>query len=657
MSLGNPLGLLALGLIGPLVAWYLLRSRRPRMTVASTFLWRQDSKSVAAAVPWQRFRPDLTFWLVLLAIIAGALALSHPYLTVPAVLGDHTILLLDGSGSMLADEEGPSRLELARREADALVDTMNPGQEISVIEAGARARVLLSASSDPSAVRDALRAVRLGHGPADLVDAFTLSAALQRPGQETVVHLFTDGELPELVRAEAPAGLRITAVGTPRPNLAITRLQSVPVGAGSSEVFVEVRNFGTQEAAAQLALTVAGDPIVSERFRLPPRGSDDRVLTVTGQDGDVLSASVEPVGSDAAGEPRVDALSIDDQAFALLSSPREVQVALATPGNVFLEAALSSVEGVTVDVGDRVPRDFEDVDLLVVDRLPAPSPPPVPTLMVAAEAWPDGVTADDEVERPSVSFQDSTHELLADVDLSEVAVAAATPLTAPGLTSLAGGPQGDLVLAGRIDGVPVVAVGFDLLQSNLPLAATWPILVANTTSWLAGPPATVPAQAGDTVAIPMAEGATSVTATSPSGTDRTLDAAAPRLTVDEVGLWRLAFAGDEDLPPASPAIAVNPVASEADLARPAPEPLAVDDGAAPEDEQTGTTSEGRDPIGPAILVAVLVLAVAEWLWVYAVRPWRRRRRAAGPTRSWRRIRRPGQGGTDAAHDRDVERVR
>lgn len=654
MSLGNPWGLLALGLAGPLVLWYLLRSRRPRMTVASTFLWQQAQRSVAAAVPWQRFRPDLTFWLVLAAIVAGALSLSQPYLAVPAVLGDHTILLVDASGSMLADEDGPSRLELARREADALVATMSPGQEVSVIEAGARARVVLSASPEPGAVRDALRSLRVGHGPADLPDAFTLAAALQRPGQDTVVHLLTDGELPAEARTSAPPGLQVTAVGTPRPNLAITRLQAVPVGAGSSQVFVEVRNFGQQESNAELTLTVAGETVVSERFRLPPRASDDRVLSVTGGDGDVLSAMVAPVGQDVTGGDRRDALTIDDRAFALLASPREVAIALATPGNVFLEAALSSMPGSTVEVVDRVPRSLADVDLLVVDRLPAPSPPPVPTLLVAPTIWPDGITAGEEVERPTVGFQASDHELLADVDLSEVAVAAATPLASPALTALAGGPQGDLVLAGRLDGVPVVAFGFDLLQSNLPLAATWPILVANATSWLAGPPATVPASAGDTVTVPVVDGATSVAVTSPSGTERVLDAATARLTVDEVGLWRLAHLGDDDLPAGAPAIAVNPVGTEGDLARPAPEPLVVE-GTGDDDEQaaTGTTAEGRDPIGPAVLVAVLVLAVAEWLWVYAVRPWRRGRRAArrdGPHR-------PAEDPTATARtDRPVERV-
>lgn len=632
MSFANPLGLLALGLAGPLVLWYLLRSRRPRHTVASTFLWEQAERSVAAAVPWQRFRGDLTFWLVLLAIIAGAIALAQPYLSVPAVLGDHTILVVDTSGSMLADEGGPSRLELARREGAALADTMSPGQQVSVVEAGSRARVLVSAADSPAAVRDALAGLRPGHGPADLADAFTLAAALQRPGQDTVLHLLTDGEVPAVERGSVPAGLRVTAVGQPRPNLAITRLQAVPVGAGSSTVFVQVRNFGQQQSGVELVLEVDGEEVVSERFRLAPRGSDDRVLSVSGGDGSVLQARVSPIGQNVAGDTRTDALSLDDQAFALLSAPRDIAVALATPGNVFLEAALTSVAGTTVTVTDTVPRDLDDVDLLVVDRLPAPTPPPVPTLLVAPTKWPDGITAEPDVERPSLTFQATDHELLGNVDLSEVAVASATPLTAPALTPLAGGPAGDLVIAGRLDGVPVVAVGFDLLASNLPLAATWPILIANTTSWLAGPPASVPAAAGDAVTVPLVEGATAVQVTSPSGTERALDVAAPRITVDEVGLWRLAYVGD-DLPAGPPAIAVNPVAGESDLARPAPQPLVVDVPVG-DDVTSPTTAEGRDPVGQWVLLAVLALAVLEWLWVYGIRPLRRRDRSAGaPTRS------------------------
>lgn len=626
MNLASPWALLAAGLSVPLVVWYVLRSRRPRVTVASTFLWRRSERSVQAAIPWQRFRPDVTFWLVLLAILLGAVALATPFLRVDAQLGDHTILILDASASMLADEDGPSRLELARRDADDLVDTLGPGQEISVVEAGSRARVVLSASSDPSAIRDALRSIRPTHGAADLTDAFTLAAALERPGQSTVVHLLTDGAVPDAAEATLPAGTVVTAVGNDRPNLSLTRLQAVPLGAGTSQVFVQVRNFGVLGATARLTLAVDGEDVVSEQVELAPRGTADRILSVQGGDGEVLVARVEPTGTDVrSGETQADALTVDDRAFAVLSAPREVRALLATPGNVFLEAALASVPGVTVTTATRVPNDLTDVDLLVVDRVSAPLAPTVPTLYVAPTRLPAGVTKSGDVERPAITFQAPGHELLSDVELSEVGIAAAQRLEAPALTPVASGPDGALISAGRLDGTPVVLLAFDLLESNLPLQAAWPVLVANTVSWLAGPPVTPPATAGTTVTLAAPPGTTEVVATPPSGSPRRLDPASPRLTVDQVGVWTFTYEG-EPTGTAAPALAVNAAAEEGDLARERPDPVAArGDGDA---ERTAGAAEGRRVLAREVLMAVLALAALEWVWAHALRPWLRRRRQA-----------------------------
>lgn len=632
MGLGTPLGLLALGLTAPLVLWYVLRSRRPSVTVASTFLWRSMDRSVAAAVPWQRFRPDLTFWLVLLALVAGALALAGPYVRVTAELGDHTIVVLDASASMLADEDGPTRLELARRRAEQLVEALGPGQEMSVIEAGSRARVLLSASADPAAIRDAIRSVRPTHGGADLVDAFTLAAALERPGQATVRHLLTDGAVPAGAQAAMPDGLLVSAVGTDRPNLAVTRLQAVPLGAGTSQVFAQVRNASPLPARARLVVAVDGTDIVSEEVRLGPRATVDRVLQVQGGDGEVLMARVEPVGEDLTGEAAADALDVDDRAFAVLSAPRQLDVLLATPGNLFLEAALAAVDGVDVQVVERVPTglltgtgDAPEVDVLVVDRVAGPSAPTVPTLYVAAGRWPAGVRASSPVERPALTFQAPGHELLADVDLSDTGIAEATVLTAPALTTVAATPDGPLVVAGRLDGTPTVLLGFDLLASNLPLQPAWPVLVANTLSWLAGPPATTPAVAGATVTLPTPVGTTAIEVAPPSGDGLRLDVTSPRFTADQVGVWRLAYQGDAagETPTA---LAVNADPDESDLARERPDPVETvgHDGVA----DTAGASEGRRQLGREVLLVVLLLAIGEWVWTQGIRPWRRHRRAA-----------------------------
>lgn len=623
MNLGAPWGLLAAGLAVPLVVWYVLRSRRPSVTVASTFLWRRTERSVAAAVPWQRFRSDLTFWLVLLALLAGAVALARPYVTVTAELGDHTILILDASGSMLATEEGPTRLELARRSADELVDKLGPGQEMSVVEAGTRARVLLSASADPSAIRDAIGSVRPTHGPADLVDGFTLAAALERPGQVTVTHLLTDGAVPPEAAAATPAGLLVEAVGQDRPNLAVTRLQTVPLGAGASQAFVQVRNFGALAAHARLILAIDGADVVSEEIRLAPRGTVDRILQVNGGDGEVLVARVEPAGEDLTGAPAEDALTVDDRAYAVLSAPRELSVLVAGPGNLFLEAAFGAVPGTTVTTAPRVPADLQEVDLLVVDRVAAPDAPVVPTLYVAATRWPAGITAAGPVADPALTFQAPGHELLNDVELADVGIAEATPLEAPALSTVASGPDGALLLAGRLDGTPVILVAFDLLQSNLPLQTAWPVFVANAASWLAGPPAAPPATAGITLTLPTPVGTEAIAIEPPSGEPLSLDVAGPRLTVDQVGVWRLTYEGPVAEPPLRE-IAVNADPAESDLARERPDP--VEERGHLDARVAAGASEGRRQLGQELLLAVLVLAIGEWVWTQGIRPWRRRRR-------------------------------
>ncbi|HEX2028131.1 MAG TPA: hypothetical protein VHF25_09060, partial [Nitriliruptorales bacterium] len=353
-------------------------------------------------------------------------------------------------------------------------------------------------------------------------------------------------------------------------------------------------------------------------------------LRVPGSAGDVLQASVAPRGRAVTGAPNADALGVDDHAYTLLAAPREVQVLLAGPGNVFLEAALAAIQGVEVTTADEVPAadQLGDVDLIVVDRVAAPGPPSRPTLYVAPSVPPPGVDVTAErSELPAITFQSAEHELLASVELAEVAIASAQRVTAPTLQTLAGGSQVPLLLAGRLDGTPAVYLAFDLLGSNLPLQAAWPVLVANTVSWLAGAPAPQPATAGTTVTVALPTGATAATVRSPSGAAQRLDPAAPRLLVDEVGVWRVTTdpAGGQAGREAgeATAVAVNPAPSEGDLARARPGP--ADERASAEARRAAGVSEGRRGFGRELLALVLLLAAAEWVWAMVLRPRRARR--------------------------------
>jgi hypothetical protein len=634
MTFGAPWGLAAAALAAPLTLWYVLRARRPRVQVSSTFLWRQTDRSVAAAVPWQRFRPDRTYWMVLVAIVAGALALARPTIAAPAALGDHTIVILDTSASMQATEDGPTRFELARRDIRELIGRMSGAQSMSIIEAGPRARVLAAATTDATAVRRALDQAQASGGGADMADAFTLAASLQRPGEITVTHLYTDGPLPSGVESLAPPGLTVNGVGTDRPNLAVSRLQALPGGASGGQAFVQVRNLGQLPVSAVVTLTLDGEEIARRDVDLGPRQTEDLIVAVeapsAGARG-VLRATVRPDvdPQDAEAAAQADALAIDNTAVAVLSAPRRVRALVAGPGNVFVESALASVEGVTVRTTPAVPTDLSAVDLLVVDRVLAPLRPSVPTLYIAPTRAPADVTiGSPPLELPALTFQDPAAELLTDVDLSGVAIAEAQRVEAPTLQTLASGPGGPLLLAGRLSGTPVVYLPFALNDSNIALQVAWPVLVANSVNFLAGPPAASPLVAGTLATVPVPADAAAITVTPPGGEDIRLDPLRPQVRVDNPGLWEVRYsiacakrlaagcpegiysAKAEQEPPAL-SLAVNADPEESDLARGRPKPL---EAPGQRRGETTTPSEGRRSLSPFLLIVPLVMLVADALW-------------------------------------------
>lgn len=622
MTLLAPAGLAALALLGPLALWYVLRARRPRRLVGSTLLWRPLDEAATAAVPWTPLRPDRTFWLIAAAIVLGSLAIAQPALPVPLPLGDHTIFVLDASGSMLAEEDGATRLELARGAVVDLAGQLGAGQRISVVAAGQRARVLLASSADPSAARRALDRVDATHGPADHAGALRLAAALVRPGEEAVTRVLTDGPLPTDVADLAPPGMVVDAVGEDRPNLAVVRLELTGTRSGSARAYVAVRNLGPLPADADLELRVDGVVAGGRRLALGPRGSEDVLLPLALDDrpgGGVVEARVRPVGSDVTGARSSDALAIDDAAYAVIPSSGGLRVVVVGEDNLFLDAALgAAITDVEVARVPMVPDDLAEVDLLVVDRAAAPARLGVPALLIAPSVLPDGVTtAGPSVANPAITAIDSSHPLVADVDLSGVAITEAQPLTAAELQPVVAGPGGPLLLAGRLGSVPAVVLTFDLLASNLPLEVAFPVLVANAAVWLAGPDGETAATAGQDVRLDVPPGATAATATPPGGGPGVpVDAGRAVLAVPRAGVWRIAWSTGAAARGDSVPLAVNPHPAEADLARgrpastaPAGTPGAAAGAAVAEAAEP--VREGRLAFGRELLGGVVALILLE----------------------------------------------
>ena len=533
MRFANPAGLW-LGLLAiPIVVLHILRPRRPPVEVSSTFLWRAVARPVSVAAPWQKLRPSTLLAAQLLAVALLAAVVAQPVRPTAARLAEHTVFILDASGSMAATDGSPDRLEDAKDEARDLRRQLPGGGVASIVVADAQPRVVLSASPDPDAFATALNAVNTTAGPADFATAFNLAESVETPGAAVGFVLLSDGGLTEEQQKLLPPGADYRRTGSRATNRAITRLTVEPRGSGL-HARVSLRNTGGPAATQTLRLDVDGRTEHTEQVQLPAGAALEKEIDLPG--GDRVEAFLE-------GE---DLLAADNHAFATARRRRPLKVLLAGPENVFLDRLFASLPSVTVERSEDA-RPAPGFDLVVYDGVAVPADPGAPFLAIAPPggATTAGVAVTGEVENPAVALVRSDDALLAGLDLSEVGIAKAQKLTAPTADVLVGAEGAPLLLRGAHGGRPFAYLAFALNQSNLPLQVAFPLLGDRLLTELAGaalPPADL--RVGQPLPVSLTGPAT---VDAPAGVQLSLAAGGAAPITDAIGYWTVHQDGRPDV--------------------------------------------------------------------------------------------------------------
>lgn len=598
-GLASPAALAALGLALPILLTYMLRTRRPRQIVPSTFLWGEATKNVAATRPFQRLRPSILLLLQLLLLAALVLALAGPFRASLGVGGSHLVLVVDTSGSMLATDEVPTRLDAARATGDGLIDTLSDGAVVSIISAQSRPRVLISATPSRSAARRALQDLESTEGSADFAEAFLLAESLETPARPATIVVVTDGGLTAEETRLVPPGAVIRSVGRTAENLAVTRLDTTD-GPGGFRAIVQLRNFGSEEQNTELSVELDGAPVSSVQVEVPASSSIERSFDL-GTGGGRLVAKI--ISNDR--------LAADDRAYAVLERARPRKILLATPGNVFLESLVRQIPGAEVTVAAAA-GDVAGFDLAVFDRVDPPAELPVPALFVAPPQGPPAGTLAGRIENPTLSYLAGEDPLLAQVDLAELAVAGAQQVQIPGARTLVAGRSGESetpLLAVWTQGTLRRAyVGFDLHESNLPLQVAFPILGDHLLSWLGGADEVRAAYAGDPLEIAAPATTDEVRIRMPGGRESSISPGQVFDETDRAGFYNLTFsAGDKVISERTVALSFPP--RESDLVPKGVEAPAGGD-------RPGLVTDARTSLVSWVLAGALVLMLLEWWWAH-----------------------------------------
>jgi len=164
MTFQWPYLLLSLVLIPILVGIYLLAQRRRRRDTVRFTNLALLSAVVGRGPGVRRHIPPALFVLGMAALLV---ALARPTAVRAVPRDDNTVMIvMDVSGSMMADDLRPDRMEAAKQAARAFVEALPDHTRVGLVSFSSRANLAAPASSDHKPVLRAINALAAGGGTA-----------------------------------------------------------------------------------------------------------------------------------------------------------------------------------------------------------------------------------------------------------------------------------------------------------------------------------------------------------------------------------------------------------------------------------------------------------------------------------------------------------
>jgi Ca-activated chloride channel homolog len=154
-----PVMLWGLLLVPALVGWYVFGARRARRVAAERFAERALFARLATSLPGLRRHISMALYFVALAILLGAV--GRPIMAIPLPVNKAVVMLvMDTSGSMLAPDLEPNRLEAAKAAARNFVDTFPRGPKIGLVSFSTYATLMIPPTPDHEAVKQAITTLK-----------------------------------------------------------------------------------------------------------------------------------------------------------------------------------------------------------------------------------------------------------------------------------------------------------------------------------------------------------------------------------------------------------------------------------------------------------------------------------------------------------------
>ncbi|MBI1310001.1 VWA domain-containing protein [bacterium] len=474
-------------LLIPLIIFYFLKLRRPRVEIASLALWQSVVNDQRVNSPFQKFRRNILLWLQMALLILLVLAAMQPFFVGGSARSRYLPVLIDCSASMAATdaETGKSRLDLAKQRVREVVENLLPDQRVSLIAMHSTAQRLTEFTDNKRILLDALDQLKIRDLPSRLEDALRMTQVLARTVPVESVLVYSDGNFPQRVSFDLPFEINYQQLPPAGPNAGITAFNARQTEPPKWDVFLRV------ESSAALAGTVSlwqdGQKLGNATFVLDAGQSQRITFDVESDVSSRLEAKLE------VDDGGYDSLTADNVAFLDLPTARPLR-AYVDPELTSYQHALQGAQNVEMfpSNGSAGNGDVRTAayDLVISSKLDGRSIDAVTRLFIGVipeDVAPlivmpvlTGLTEFIDWDRSSALLQ---HMQLRDVQISEDVTKQPgvedANFEAAGYSILAHGNNGPLLLERRTGATVEYFLLFQTENSTLPYRVAFPIFVSN----------------------------------------------------------------------------------------------------------------------------------------------------------------------------------
>ncbi|WP_174612891.1 vWA domain-containing protein [Virgibacillus ihumii] len=473
-----PISFWFLSAIPILLVFYFFKKQYDQQTISSIYLWERTLQEWESDRWWNKLQKNLLLLLQLLILLFLIFALTRPFIVGEEVRGDHLVIVLDSSATMMAEQDGKSRFADAKQQALELIDQLGNEQKVSVVHAKKAPVLLASDQTDHAAVRDKIESLQVTYQHENLSDSLQLAQSLIQQGTGEI-HIFTDNLDKESVSDQNFTNPIVVHNSEVLPKNISIQAFGVKQSGNQVSAIVTVKNESSE--AADVTLSVSNDANTLEQLTKKVPANEQQTFSLT--DLPIHDYYQVKIGDDA--------YPLDNVMYALLPKQQSPAVYLAGEVNPFIEQALLSA-GMQVTT---VPKD-EDGNY----SFPEQKPNAVYLLSgVKADQWPAGpklifspsvggpFDVKEKVELDYSLKQVGDVPILTYTDVSNVYLGQAFSIGDwNGLNPLV--QSGDQVIIGKgmYKKSPMMLFAFDLNDSDWPLQPGFPILLATSIDELAG---------------------------------------------------------------------------------------------------------------------------------------------------------------------------